>query len=34
VRAPRLPLAGEERAQVTAIIQQAMDTRPELRAAA
>jgi 4-hydroxy-tetrahydrodipicolinate synthase len=34
VRAPRLPLVGEERAKITAIVQQALDTRPNLRAAA
>ncbi len=30
VRAPRLPLAGEERAAVTAIIETGLATRPEL----
>jgi dihydrodipicolinate synthase/N-acetylneuraminate lyase len=30
VRAPRLTLIGEERARVTAVIQQAIDSRPEL----
>jgi 4-hydroxy-tetrahydrodipicolinate synthase len=31
VRRPRLPLAGEERARVQAIIQRAIDTRPDLQ---
>jgi 4-hydroxy-tetrahydrodipicolinate synthase len=30
VRAPRLPLAGEERSRVLAILKTAMETRPEL----
>ena len=34
VRAPRLVLAGEERARIEAIIQHALDTRPELPALA
>jgi 4-hydroxy-tetrahydrodipicolinate synthase len=29
VRAPRLPLVGEERERVKAIIQKAIDTRPK-----
>ncbi|MFQ6017876.1 MAG: dihydrodipicolinate synthase family protein [Kiloniellaceae bacterium] len=32
VRAPRLPLEGEERARVSAIIRQALDSRPKLAA--
>jgi len=32
VRRPRLPLAGEERARVQAVIQRALDTRPDLHA--
>ncbi|MCB2108586.1 MAG: hypothetical protein KDE14_12845, partial [Rhodobacteraceae bacterium] len=28
VRRPRLPLAGEERARIEAIVRQALDTRP------
>jgi len=31
VRAPRLTLEGEERARISAIIQQAIDTRPQLK---
>ena len=31
VRRPRLPLAGEERARVQAIIQRSMDSRPDLQ---
>jgi len=34
VRPPRLPLVGEERARVAAIVQAALDTRPVLGAAA
>jgi 4-hydroxy-tetrahydrodipicolinate synthase len=30
VRRPRLPLVGEERARVSAIIQRGLDTRPDL----
>jgi 4-hydroxy-tetrahydrodipicolinate synthase len=30
VRAPRLPLAGEERDRVARIVRQALDTRPAL----
>ncbi len=33
-RAPRLPLAGEERKRIQAIIQKAIDTRPNLKALA
>ena len=32
VRRPRLPLAGEERARVQAIVQKGIDTRPDLHA--
>ncbi len=34
VRGPRLPLAGEERERIAGIIQHAIDTRPQIRAAA
>jgi dihydrodipicolinate synthase/N-acetylneuraminate lyase len=34
VRAPRLPITGEEREQVLAIIRHAIDTRPALAASA
>jgi 4-hydroxy-tetrahydrodipicolinate synthase len=34
VRAPRLPLAGEERDRIAAVIQQAIDNRPALTAQA
>ena len=31
VRAPRLTLEGEERKKISAIVQQALDTRPQLK---
>ena len=34
VRAPRLTLEGEERKKIAAIVQQALDTRPQLKTAA
>ena len=34
VRAPRLTLDGEERKKITAIVQRALDTRPQLKTAA
>jgi 4-hydroxy-tetrahydrodipicolinate synthase len=34
VRAPRLTLEGEERKRISAIVQQALDTRPQLKSAA
>ncbi|HET8726001.1 MAG TPA: dihydrodipicolinate synthase family protein [Alphaproteobacteria bacterium] len=34
VRAPRLPLVGDERARIEAIVNKALDTRPSLAAAA
>jgi hypothetical protein len=33
VRAPRLPLAGDERKEVLAVIHQALATRPQLQPA-
>jgi 4-hydroxy-tetrahydrodipicolinate synthase len=34
VRAPRLTLEGEERERIMAIVQKALDTRPQLKKAA